>query len=85
MADAAAGLPHFTAQLQSLFHWERRETAFGEILRQAGSVYAARSKVQLGIIGVVFLPLILLCIGGFLGMSVIALFMPLIKLLNALS
>ena len=85
MQDAAVRLPHFSAELRNQFRWERRGETFGEMLRQAGRVFAARSHVQFGIVGLIFQPLLLSLIGGFLGLVVVALFMPLIMLLNALS
>lgn len=85
MSDAAAQLPHFSHELRSLFRWENRGTAFGDFLRQAAEVYANRSQVQLGLVAMVFQPLMLTLVGGVLALVVIALFLPLITLLNALT
>jgi type II secretory pathway component PulF len=85
MEAGARQLPHFSAELLSLLHWETRGEAFGQMLRHAGEVYAARSHVQLGIVLLFFQPLVLLLIGMILGFTVLALFLPLIKLLNDLT
>ena len=85
MQEAALSLPHFSSELSSLFRWEKRGLAFGDMLRQAGRVFAARSQVQTGIVVLFFQPLLLLLIGGFLGFIIIALYLPLVRLLGALS
>lgn len=85
LAEAADQQSHIPAELRSLFRWEHRGTAFGEILGQAGNVFGARSQVEAGVVGLFFQPLLLLFIGGVLGLTVIGLFMPLVKLLNELS
>src|SRR5690606_13848707 len=81
----ASGLAHFPAELRNLFRWEDRGAAFGEMLRQAGVVFAARSRVQLGLLWFIVPPLALLLVGSILTLTVIGLFMPLVKLLNELS
>ncbi len=83
--DAVLVLPHFPASLANLFRWAHRDMAFAEALQTAGDLYASRAQVQAGIAGLFLVPWLLLIGGGFLGMLVIALFMPLIKLLNDLS
>lgn len=83
--EGASGLVHFPPELRNLFRWENRGAAFGEMLRQAGVVFAARSRVQLGLLWLILPPLALMFVGSVLALTVIGLFMPLIKLLNELS
>ncbi len=83
--DAVRILPHFTPTLANLFRWANREGTFAEALRTAGDLYAARAQVQSGMAALFFQPWLMLIGGGFLGLLVISLFLPLIKLLNELS
>lgn len=83
--EGATRLSHFPVELRNLFRWEDRGAAFGEILRQAGVVFAARSRVHLGLLWLILPPLMLMIVGGVLVLTVIALFLPLMKLLNELS
>ncbi|MEZ6051747.1 MAG: type II secretion system F family protein [Planctomycetaceae bacterium] len=82
---ASLGLPQISAELKSLFRWEPRGAAFGDILMRAGEVYSARAQVQAGASLIILQPLIFLGLGLFIGFIVLALFMPLVKLLNELS
>ncbi len=82
---AALGLPQVSAELKSLFRWEPRGAAFGDILMRAGEVYSARAQVQAGMSLIFLQPLIFVGLGLFIGFIVLALFLPLIKLLNELS
>lgn len=85
LAVAATVLPHFSAELKSLFRWEPRGDAFGDILQRGGEVYSARSQVQVTQCLLFLQPLIFLGVAAFVGFTVLALFLPLVKLLNALS
>lgn len=85
LSEGAASLVHFPAELRNLFRWEDRGPAFGEILRQAGVVFHARSQVNLGLLLLLIPPLLLLIVGGIMAFTTVALFMPLITLLNELS
>jgi type II secretory pathway component PulF len=82
---AALGLPHISRELKSLFRWERRGAAFGDILLRSGEVYASRSRVQAGLIIMALQPMIFVAVAMFIGIVVLALFMPLVKLLNELT
>jgi type IV pilus assembly protein PilC len=85
LREGADRLGNFSLELRALFRWENRDLAFGQILRRAGEVFAVRSQVHNGLIGIICQPLLLAVVAGFLGLTVIALYMPLIKLLNELS
>ncbi len=82
---AAQGLPQFAAELKSLFRWEPRGAAFGDILQRAGDVYSARSQVQVSMSVLFLQPVIFAGLGLFVGFTVLALYLPLVKLLNDLS
>lgn len=82
---AACELPQIGRELRHLFRWESRGEAFGEILLRAGEIYSSRTRVQAGLAIMVFQPLVFVCVALVLGFVVLALFMPLIKLLNELA
>lgn len=85
LSDAAATLPHFPPSLVHVFRWERRQDAFADALRAAGESFAARANLQTGLVGVVFEPVLLVGMAVFIGSVIMALFVPLIRLLNDLS
>jgi len=85
LESAAQGLPQISRELAHLFRWEPRGDAFGDILLRAGEIYSSESRVQSGLTVMIFQPLLLVGIAVFGGFVVIALFMPLVKLLNELS
>ncbi len=85
LEDAAHGLPQISSELANLFRWEPRGDAFGDILLRAGEVYSARSRVQAGLTVMAVQPVVFVGIALFMGFVVIALFMPLVKLLDALT
>ncbi|MBX3436443.1 MAG: type II secretion system F family protein [Planctomycetaceae bacterium] len=82
---AACGLPQISSELRHLFRWAPRGDAFGDILLRAGEVFSTRSRVQAGLAIMLIQPLVFFGVGLFLGFVVLALFLPLIKLLNGLA
>ncbi len=84
LEDAAHGLPQVSRELVNLFRWEPRGDAFGDILLRAGEVYSARSRVQAGLTVMAVQPVVFVGVALFMGCVVIALFLPLVKLLNEL-
>ena len=85
LEQAAQGLPHISADLKSLFRWEPRGDAFGDILQRASEVYSARSQVHVNQSLLFLQPVIFFGLAFFVGFTVLALFLPLVKLLNELS
>ncbi len=85
LGDAAHGLPQISRELANLFRWEPRGDAFGDILLRAGDVYSARSRVQAGLAVMAVQPVVFIGVTLFMGFVVIALFAPLVTLLNALT
>lgn len=77
--------PHFPADLLHVFRWSDRQEAFPTALHAAGDLYAARACTQTGLIGVLIEPLVVIGVTLSVGWTVLATFMPLIKLLNDLS
>lgn len=84
LADAAKGL-RFPHEIVHLLRWEDRGQAFAEILRSWAELFARMASSRSSVISAVIGPLMMIGIGIFVGMVVIAMFMPLVKLLNMLS
>ncbi len=84
LADAARArsLPK---EIVHLLRWENRGVAFGEILRSWAELFARMSSGRSSVISAILAPFMMIGIGVFVGLIVFAMFLPLIKLLNALS
>lgn len=85
LTDAATGIGRFPQDLLHLFRWADRGDDFSEGLQNASDVLSAQSRVHSHTLAVVCEPAVTIAIGTIVAMIVIALFMPLVKLLNDLS
>lgn len=65
--------------------WETHQTAFPEILLSLGDMYANRARAFIAVLVTLIPPVLITLMGFTVGFIVIALFMPLIRLLNMLS
>ena len=68
-----------------VFEWEGGEPACSESLQATGDICAARARLQTNFARVALEPLAICSIASLVGLVVIALFLPLVKLLDALS
>ncbi len=75
----------FPREILPVFRWADRPPLFVEALRGAADIYDARAQMNSGILTVVLEPLVVMGIGSAVGAVVLALFLPLIKLLNDLA
>ena len=84
LADAARqrGLPK---EIVHLLRWEQRGAAFGEILRSWAELFARMASGRSSVISAILAPFLMIGIGIFVGLIVIAMFLPLVRLLNELS
>ena len=85
LTAAAAGTRRFPNDLLHLFRWADREEDFADGLQTASDMLGAQSRVQSHSLAVVCEPAITALLGSVVGITVIALFMPLITLLNGIS
>ncbi len=85
LSEAAAGAGRFPNDLLHLFRWADRDGDFADGLQTASEMLSAKSRVQSHTLAVVCEPVVTVLLGGVVGIAVIALFMPLVKLLNDLS
>lgn len=82
MADERDLLP---AELVHLLRWENRGSAFGEILKSWAEMFGRMASGHSAKVTAILTPFLMLGVGFLVGLLVIALFMPLVKLLNELS
>ncbi|MCX7421263.1 MAG: type II secretion system F family protein [Planctomycetia bacterium] len=85
LSEAAIGTGRFPNDLLHLFHWADRDGDFADGLQTASEMLSAQSRVHSHSLAVVCEPAVAVLLGGVVGITVIALFMPMIKLLNDLS
>ncbi len=85
LTDAATQIGRFPQDLLHLFRWADRGEDFAEGLQNASEVLNAQSRVHSHTLAIVCEPAVTISIGIAVGLTVIALFMPLVKLLNDLS
>ena len=85
LTEAATGIGRFPQDLLHLFRWADQGDDFSEGLQNASEVLSAQSRVHSHTLAIVCEPAVTIAIGVTVGLTVIALFMPLVKLLNALS
>lgn len=72
-------------EIVHLLRWEQRGAAFGEILRSWAELFARLSSGRSSVISAILAPFLMIGVGCVVAVIVIALFLPLMKLLNALS
>jgi type II secretory pathway component PulF len=85
LTGAATQIGRFPQDMLHLFRWADRGSDFSEGLQNASEVLSAQSRVHSHTLAIVFEPAVTIAIGIAVGLTVIALFMPLVKLLNDLS
>ena len=85
LTEAATGVGRFPQDLLHLFRWADRGDDFSEGLQNASEVLSAQSRVHSHTLAIVCEPAVTIAVGVTVGLTVIALFMPLVKLLNDLS
>lgn len=91
--DIEAGLTPWEAALprtipgpiKQVFRWANRSDIFAEALAGLAELYSRRSRISATLIGIVLEPFILMFTAGTVGFAAIALFLPLIQLLNDLA
>lgn len=82
---AALRVNGFPRELAPVFRWSQQRDAFADALHAAGEIFGARAHVQSTLVAPVLEPVIVIGVAVAMGFMVIALFLPLIKLLNDLS
>ncbi len=81
----AASKHRMTPEIAHVFEWEGDDDSFCDVLRATGDICAAQARVQSGLIRILIEPLAILGVAVGVGVVAIALFLPMAKLLKALS
>ena len=85
LEEAMTQTTEFPHGMADVFRWSHRGDAFPDLLHSAADIFASRASIQASVIGTVSEPVVIIGVAVTVGMVVIALFMPLIKLMNDLS
>ena len=85
LEEAANESQGFPASFIRTLSWERHRDGFPEVLRSMADMYAGRARALVALLVAVLPVLVVVLVGSVVGLTVIALFMPLIELLNKLS
>lgn len=91
--DVAAGLTPWEAALpqrmpaaiRQAFRWAHRPEVFAEALAGLAELYSRRSRITASMVGVFVEPFVLFGVASTVGFIVLAIFLPLIQLLNDLA
>ncbi|MBN1396078.1 MAG: type II secretion system F family protein [Pirellulales bacterium] len=75
----------FPLGIVPLIQWGERAAALDDAFRAAGESFEGRIQMQGSLLEAVLLPLMLIFIGMYMGLVVVAIFMPLIRLVNYLT
>ena len=83
--ESAQRLPGLPATLVEALAWQKHPDAFPDALRAVADMFEARVRSQTSFLAVIWEPAMIIGMGIVLGLMLIALFMPLVELLNELS
>ncbi len=85
LSEAADATNRFPREMVHLFGWVHRDNNFADCLANVAEVLSAQGRVHSQVMAAVCEPVLTVLLGGMVGLAVIALFYPLVYLLNALS
>jgi general secretion pathway protein F len=85
LESAARDIGRFPKSFVRALAWERQREGFAEVLQSMSEMYAGRARALVAILIAVLPPVVVTLVAFIVGFIVIALFMPLIELLNKLS
>ncbi len=81
----AASKHRMTPEIAHVFEWEGHDDSFCDVLRATGDICAAQARVQSGLIRILIEPFAIFGVAVGVGVVVIALFLPMAKLLTVLA
>lgn len=86
MTPWEAALPRtIPGPVRQVFRWAHQPDVFAEALAGLAELYSRRARISAGLIGFIIEPFVLTFLAVTVGVVVLALFLPLIQLLNDLS
>jgi len=81
-----AALPRrMPAPIRQAFRWAHRPDVFAEALAGLAELYSRRARIAAGMVGILVEPFVLFAVASAVGFVVVALFLPLIQLLDQLA
>ena len=83
--ESMAGRPQFPPSLIPLVEWGQRAPALADAFRAAAEMFEGRVRSQTTFLEAVLLPVMLLLVVSFIGAFVVAMMLPMISLIRALS
>lgn len=85
LGQSMAARPPFPASLIPMVEWGQQQSALADAFRGAAEMFEGRVRSRGTLLAALLLPIMLLVIGLFVGGFVIALFLPLVSLIECLS
>jgi|GEM_PF-2056414 len=85
LTEVSIETPHFSKSFAHIFRWQDRPELFIDSLRASSNIFQAKANMKTGSLVFALQPIVVAGVLLIIGIPVIALFMPLIKLLNDLS
>lgn len=85
LESAARKLDRFPTSFLQALTWASRPGGLPEVLQSLGDMYAGRVRAAVAVVVAILPPLLMLVLGFLMAFLVVALFMPLLNLLNMLS
>lgn len=82
IARSSRGLPN---ALSNSFRWARNPEIYADSLRSLAIVFSSQARAQTAQFAMLLEPLAIFAVGSIVAFTILALFMPMIKLLNELS
>lgn len=85
LMESAQSSPHFTKSFIHIFRWQDRPQVFVESLRASSNIYQAKANLKTGTLIFILQPVMIASMLFLLGLPIVAIYLPMIKLLNDLS
>ncbi|WP_339730120.1 type II secretion system F family protein [uncultured Gimesia sp.] len=85
LSDASIEIPHFSKNFIHIFRWQDRPDIFIDSLRASSNIFQAKANMKTGTFVFALQPIVLIGIIFSIGMPIVAVYLPLIRLLNDLS
>lgn len=85
LMESAQSSPHFTKSFVHIFRWQDRPQVFVESLRASSNIYQAKANLKTGTLIFILQPVMIASMLFLLGLPIVAIYLPMIKLLNDLS
>lgn len=85
LMESAQSSPHFTKSFIHIFRWQDHPQVFVESLRASSNIYQTKADLKTGTLIFILQPVLISGMLFLLGIPIVAIYLPMIKLLNDLS